>query len=648
MFEVLLCLAWLAAPGSAAQDRPAPDRPALGAVRQTTPAPIRPPQPGDVVVIDGVPIPGDEYGRWMLDLFGSRMAHRFAEQWLVRRAAEARGVALPPDAVDGRMDTEIAERIRGAFLGKRDDWIEELRRLDTSEGGYRRRRGLELEPELLATELAKQGRVVPEELVVRDWQLFYGPDGREYTLSGIKVDVEVVMPREKAAREEYEAARKQAFAERLAKALEIRERILDGEDFAKLARAQSDDVLTRASGGRFSGKFRPPGWHELFVKTLASVPVGELSMPIYAKGGYWIMRVDDVVVTPLESVRAEITQRLVELGPESFEVAATWKSIVEGMKVEVLPAMYEAPTTSPENREPVIGMLINGQPVERAEFALWLLHSRGEHYARDFAEHYLVERKAEQLGVKVTDAELGERLVEHQQWIIDRGYKGSREAWKHQLESQGRDEAGWEREWRRRKRIDLLAEKLMLLEKRVDDEALREYWKKIYGEQGRWLEARMVLVAIPPPRLSENMTRELLEERIVEAREAARIEAQRVYERLNDGEDFASLARAVSSDDATKLAGGRLPGRFRPDQWPPEVGEAVMKLEVGQITPPLDTGRGFGIFEVLESRAVEFESVRDELEREILSERIPQGDLAGYRNVLFRQAQLEVRPDMYK
>jgi parvulin-like peptidyl-prolyl isomerase len=144
------------------------------------------------------------------------------------------------------------------------------------------------------------------------------------------------------------------------------------------------------------------------------------------------------------------------------------------------------------------------------------------------------------------------------------------------------------------------------------------------------------------------MTRELLEERIVEAREAARIEAQRVYERLNDGEDFASLARAVSSDDATKLAGGRLPGRFRPDQWPPEVGEAVMKLEVGQITPPLDTGRGFGIFEVLESRAVEFESVKDELEREILSERIPQGDLAGYRNVLFRQAQLEVRPDMYK
>jgi parvulin-like peptidyl-prolyl isomerase len=648
MYEVLLGLVGLAALPSA----PAPAafqqaQPAFGAA-QDAPAPIRPAQAGDVVVVDGVPISGDEYGRWMLDLFGSRMANRFAEQWLVRRAAEARGVELEPDAVDGRMDSEIAERVRGAFLGKREDWIDELRRLDTSEGGYRRRRGLELEPELLATEICKLDRVVPEELVVRDWQLFYGPDGREYTLSGIKVEVEVVMPREKAPREEYEEARKKAFAEKLAKALEIRERILDGEDFAKLARAQSDDLLTRASGGHFTGKFRPPGWHELFVKTLATVPVGELSMPIYAKGGYWIMRVDDVVVTPLESVRAEITQRLVELGPESFEVAGTWSSIVDGMQVEILPAMFEAPVTSPEDHKPVIGMLINGQPVERAEFALWLLHSRGEHYARDFAEHYLVERKAEQMGVKVSEAELAARLVEHQQWIIDRGYKGSREAWKHHLERQGRDEAGWEREWKRRKRIDLLAEKLMMLERRVDDEALREHWKKQYGEQGRWVEARMLLVAVPPPRLSENMTRELLEERILEARETARIEAQLVHERLNDGEDFASLARAVSSDEATKLSGGRLPGRFRPDQWPPEVAEAVMKLNVGEFTSPLDTGRGFGIFEVLESRAVEFEAVKDELKREILSERIPQGDLAGYRNVLFRDSKLEVRPDMYR
>ncbi len=648
MYQVLLGLVGLAtllsAPASAAF-RQAP--PAFGAA-QGAPAPIRPAQPGDVVVIDGVPISGDEFGRWMLDLFGSRMANRFAEQWLVRRAAEARGVALAPDAVDTRMDSEISERIRGAFLGKREDWLEELQRLATSEDGYRRRRGLELEPELLATEICKQDRVVPEELVVRDWELFYGPDGREYTLSGIKVEVEVAMPREKAPREEYEEARKKAFAEKLAKALEIRERILDGEDFAKLARAQSDDVLTRASGGRFTGKFRPPGWHELFVKTLATVPVGELSMPIYAKGGYWIMRVDDVVVTPLESVRAEITQRLVELGPESFEVAGTWKSIVDGMQVEILPAMFEAPATSPEDHKPVIGMLINGQPVARAEFALWLLHSRGEHYARDFAEHYLVERKAEQMGVKVTDAELDARLAEHQQWIVDRGYKGSREAWKLQLEKQGRDEAGWEREWKRRKRIDLLAEKLMMLERRVDEDALREHWKKQYGEQGRWVEARMLLIAIPPPRLSENMTRELLEERILEARETARIEAQLVRERLNDGEDFASLARALSSDDATKLAGGKLPGRFRPDQWPPEVAEAVMGLKVGEMTPPLDTGRGFGIFEVLESRAVEFEAVKDELKREILSERIPQGDLAGYRNVLLRESKFEVRPDMYR
>lgn len=640
MFGLVLTVFLAASPVQA----PTPSGPLPAPVAQSA----RPAQPGDVMVIDGVPISGDEYGRWMLDLFGARMATRFGEQWLVRRAAQQQGVELPPNAAAERMDAEIAERIRGAFLGRREDWLAELERTETSEGGYRTRRGLELEPDLLATEMTRRGRVVPEELVVRDWQLFYGPDGREYTLSGIKVAVEVTMPGDKASREEYEAARTKVFAERLARAVELRERLLDGADFAAVAREASDDVLTRDQGGRFSGQFRPPGWHELFVKTLATVPVGAFSEPIYAKGGYWIMKVENVVVTPLESVRAEITQRLIELGPEAFEVGATIQSITKDMKVEFLPAMFEAPSTSPEDHKPVVGMLINGQPVTRAEFALWLLHSRGEHYAGDFAEHYLVEKKAAERGLSVTASELDVALAEHQQWLIDRGFKGSREAWKFALERQGRDESGWAREWRRRKRIDLLAEKILISERRVDDETVRQYWQKLYGEQGRWIEARLVLIAIPPPLMDDKMTRELLDQRILEARNAAFADARRVEQRLRDGEDFASLARSLSSDDASKLQGGRLPGRFRPDQWPAEVSDAVMKLEVGQISAPLDTGRGFGLFEVLESRAVEFESVKEELRRELLTERIPQGDLAAYRNVLLRGSRVEVRPDMYK
>ena len=49
------------------------------------------------------------------------------------------------------------------------------------------------------------------------------------------------------------------------------------------------------------------------------------------------------------------------------------------------------------------------------------------------------------------------------------------------------------------------------------------------------------------------------------------------------------------------------------------------------------------MFEVLESRAVEFESVKEELRRELLTERIPQGDLAAYRNVLLRGSRIALR-----
>src|SRR5688572_3411819 len=98
-----------------------------------------------VLEIDGVAIPAGEYARWMIDLFASRMTTRFAEQWLVRERCRQEGIELVPGALGAQIDSEVAERIRGAFLGKREDWLDELRRTGWSEGGYLRYRGTELE-----------------------------------------------------------------------------------------------------------------------------------------------------------------------------------------------------------------------------------------------------------------------------------------------------------------------------------------------------------------------------------------------------------------------------------------------------------------------------------------------------------------------
>jgi parvulin-like peptidyl-prolyl isomerase len=600
---------------------------------------------GVVLSIDGNEIRADEYGRWMLDLYSSRQGQRFAEQWLVREAAKERGVELAPGAVDAKIDADIAARIDGAFLGQRDGWLAELERTGWSEGGHREHRRVEDEPYLLASELTRRTRAVPEELIVRDWEHFYGPQGKEYALSGMRFEVALETPADSAP-DVVETARRKVFNAALARALDARERALAGEDFATLARTLSEDPQTRASGGRIDAKFRPAGWNAPFVESILALGPGAISQPLYAKGGFWIVKVESVVETPLAAVRDQLAARLVELGPEDFEVAATWKSITQGLRFELTPALFEARSSS-ERSDPVVGLVINGRPVLRSEFVTWLARDRGEHHVRDFAEHWCVERRANELGVAVSEDEIEARMREFQTLMIDRSYKGSREAWLTYMRRAGRDEAGWRREWARRFRIDLLCEKILLAERVVDDAAVRARFEREYGRDGKRIEARLLLVASANPETTEGMRREELDAAIVAAREAAHAKAEALRVRVVRGEDFEMLARQFSDDEATRATGGRLEGRVQLLEWPAVVGESLLTLAPGALSPVLDVERGFAFFEVLAAQPVSFDTVAAELRRELETERPAQGDLAGVRNLLVQRARIVTHPGVY-
>lgn len=618
---------------------------AAQSVERRAAAPEEAARSGVVMTIDGQPVTADEYGRWMIDLYASRQGKRFAEQWLVRQAARAGGVVLPAGAVDAKIDADIATRVQGAFKGDRAAWLGELDRTGWSEGGHREHMRVEEEPYQLAREMTRRVRSVPEELVVRDWEHFYGPQGKEYALSGIRIEVALETPAD-SAQHVVETARRKVFNAALARALEVRERALAGEDFAALARAVSEDSESRARGGRLDAQFRPPGWNAPFVESILALGAGAISQPMYAKGGYWIVKVEGVVETPLAAVRDELVARLVEQGPEDFEVASTWRAITAGMKFELAPGLFEG-QSSIERNDSVTGLVINGQPVSRAEFVTWLARDRGEHHVRDFAEHWCVERHASELGIAVSEGEIATRMREFQQLMIDRSYKGSREAWLAYMQRAGRDESGWGYEWHRRFRIDLLCEKILLAERVVDDKAVRARYELEYGSDGRRIEARVLLVPFAAPEAQPGMRREQLDAALAAAREAVRLRAENLRARILQGEDFAQLAREFSGDEATRARGGRIEGRFRALDWPTEAGAAVLALAPGQITAVLDVERGFAFFEVLSVQSVPFETVAAELRRELESERPAQGDLAGVRNMLVQKARITASPGVY-
>ncbi len=90
--------------------------------------------------------------------------------------------------------------------------------------------------------------------------------------------------------------------------------------------------------------------------------------------------------------------------------------------------------------------------------------------------------------------------------------------------------------------------------------------------------------------------------RIRQIQVGAQEDADRVVERLNAGEDFATVATEMSSDTATKDKGGER-GWVTLEELDASYASKVFALEVGQRSEPLEGQGGFLIIEVEEKQA---------------------------------------------
>ena len=99
-------------------------------------------------------------------------------------------------------------------------------------------------------------------------------------------------------------------AEALAKALEIRQKILQGADFAALALAESDDPISRSKGGEL-GFLKPGQMVPSFDDAAFALPTGQISQPVKTPFGYHLIKVEARKPTrTFEQVRPEIERTL--------------------------------------------------------------------------------------------------------------------------------------------------------------------------------------------------------------------------------------------------------------------------------------------------------------------------------------------------
>jgi parvulin-like peptidyl-prolyl isomerase len=97
--------------------------------------------------------------------------------------------------------------------------------------------------------------------------------------------------------------------EALAKAQDLRKRIQAGEDFAQLARKESDDTGSGANGGDL-GSFRHGQMVPSFEEAAFALPPGALSEPVKSPFGYHLIKVESKESKSFEDVRPELERRM--------------------------------------------------------------------------------------------------------------------------------------------------------------------------------------------------------------------------------------------------------------------------------------------------------------------------------------------------
>jgi hypothetical protein len=95
--------------------------------------------------------------------------------------------------------------------------------------------------------------------------------------------------------------------EALAKAEDLEKRIAAGEDFAKLAAAESDDTGSAAKGGDL-GSFHHGQMVPSFEQAAFKLAPGQVSEPVRSQYGYHIIKVE--TVKTFEDVKADVEKRM--------------------------------------------------------------------------------------------------------------------------------------------------------------------------------------------------------------------------------------------------------------------------------------------------------------------------------------------------
>ena len=121
-----------------------------------------------------------------------------------------------------------------------------------------------------------------------------------------------------------------------AKANELRGKLAAGEDFGNLARAETIDDGTKATGGDLGCDITPQtNFVDEFKLAVFTQPVGEVGAPVQTQFGFHLVKVTKREVAPYDQVAALARQNVTDSGQE--KVLALLQETVQKARIEINP-----------------------------------------------------------------------------------------------------------------------------------------------------------------------------------------------------------------------------------------------------------------------------------------------------------------------
>ncbi len=245
------------------------------------------------------------------------------------------------------------------------------------------------------------------------------------------------------------------------------------------------------------------------------------------------------------------------------------------------------------NQSSEIVATVNGEKITRDELYQAMLVEGGREVLDRLITNRLVLQEGERLGITVTEEEIDAEIKN----VINNNFFGMAEYFYQALEQYGLTEKAVKDDLK----TETVLRKIVQEQINITDEDAREYFmtNQEYFNIPEQVEARHILVD----------TRE---------------EAGEVIQLLDNGKDFAELAREYSKDLVSADQGGNL-GFFQRGEMVSEFEEVAFGLAINQRSDLVETIYGFHIIEVLDRRAsqeVTFEEVKETVEEEMIKELI--------------------------